>query len=80
MAEGGQPGNNNAGRGKIVKEAIRKAVLQNKRLDRLVKKLIDLADDGDLVAMKEVFDRLEGKAVQGIANETEQEWVVEVKK
>lgn len=63
-AKGGQPGNNNAGKNKIWSDAVRKAILSGKRLDSLAEKLISMAEEGDIAAMKEIGDRLEGKPHQ----------------
>lgn len=63
---GAQPGNKNAAKAKIWSDAIRKAVLSGKKLDTLAKKLVELAENGDLPSLKEVGDRLEGKPVQAI--------------
>ena len=67
MAKAGAPkGNNNATKTKIWSDAIRKAILSGKRLDTLAEKLIEAALAGDMQAMKEIGDRLEGKPVQQI--------------
>ena len=74
MPRGGQPGNNNAGKGKPWRDAINRALetrtksrIDGKReLDELANKLIDLALAGDMTAMKEFGDRVEGKPAQAI--------------
>lgn len=66
---GGQPGNNNAGKAKIWSDAIRRAVLQGKKLDSLANAIITAAEGGDIAALKEIGDRLEGKVTQIIAGE-----------
>ena len=63
---GAQPGNNNAGKNKIWSDALRKAVLARKKIDKLAEALIRRAEDGDVPALKELGDRLEGKVPQGI--------------
>lgn len=69
---GGQPGNNNAGKPRIWKAAIERALAKRARsdavvaLDELAEKLLTLAEQGDLGALKELGDRLEGKAVQAV--------------
>lgn len=47
-------------------DAIRRKVVQGKSLDGLAQKLIDLATAGDMAALKELGDRLDGKAPQAI--------------
>lgn len=37
---------------------------QTKKLALIAGKLVDLAESGDIQAIKEVFDRIDGKAVQ----------------
>jgi hypothetical protein len=59
-------GNSNAARAKIWSDAVRKVVLSGGKLEPLAKKLVQLAENGDLAALKEVADRLEGKAVQQV--------------
>jgi len=63
---GGQPGNNNPGKNKPWGDALRKATIQGKGLDKIAKKVLKMAEDGDIQAIKEVGDRLDGKALQSI--------------
>lgn len=61
----GAPKNNrNAANAKIWSDAVKKHILSGKKLDGLAKKLVDMALDGDLGALREVGDRLEGKPAQ----------------
>jgi hypothetical protein len=70
--KGGAPkGNNNAAKAKIWSDAVRKAIIQGDKLDKLANSLIDKAIDGDISALKEIGDRLEGKATQQIDQNTE---------
>lgn len=62
-------GNKNAVKNKIWSDAIRRAVLQGKRLDKLAEAIITAAEGGDISAIKEIGDRLEGKVTQTIAGE-----------
>lgn len=67
MAErGGQPGNKNATKNKIWIAALNRAIAQDdgKRLREAAEKLIDLAAQGDVPALRELGDRLDGKAAQ----------------
>lgn len=60
---------------KIWRDAIRLALARGndkksgKTIERLAKKLIEVAMDGDMGALKEIGDRLDGKATQMIGNE-----------
>ena len=72
MAEsGGQPGNNNPHKGRLWREAIKRAMAQthgsvDKGLISLAKKLLESAESGDPWALKEIGDRFDGKAAQAI--------------
>ena len=70
MANGkvGAPSGNKNGvkQNRVWADAIRKCIAQGKRLDKLAAKLVDLAEAGDLQALKEIGDRLDGKAAQQI--------------
>ena len=77
MANGkaGAPAGNNNGKGnaktKVWTDAIRKAVLEKEkgkpqRIMRLAHALLDKAESGDVTALKEFGDRIEGKPVQAI--------------
>lgn len=64
-------GNQNAAKAKVWSAAINRAlekrgVSRAEALDALAEKLLGLADQGDLGALKELGDRLEGKAAQTI--------------
>lgn len=73
-SKGGQPGNNNAGKNKDWRNAIKWALENHERsktdkakaLRDVATKLIDSALDGDLSAIKELGDRVDGKAAQEI--------------
>lgn len=74
MKRGGQPGNNNASKGKPWRDAI-DWVLANKKIGQVAKaqalrgiaeKLCEKALEGDIQAMKEIGDRLDGKSNQSI--------------
>lgn len=68
MAGGAPQGNNNAGRNKPFWRAIDRAIVQDdgKRLREAAEKLLDLAAQGEQWAVKELADRLDGKAAQAI--------------
>jgi hypothetical protein len=65
---GGQPGNNNNQRGKLWNDALRKAIVQEdgRRLRLAAEQLLDKAADGEAWAIKELADRLDGKAFQSV--------------
>jgi hypothetical protein len=68
---GAPVGNQNASKAKVWSAAINRAlekrgVSRAEALDALAGKLLDLADGGDLAALRELGDRLEGKAAQTI--------------
>ena len=71
MAEvGGQPENKNSVKSnRLWGETIKRAVLAQdpEKLRKIAEKLIDMAESGDLAAMKELGDRLDGKAAQSVA-------------
>ena len=84
---GAPAGNNNAGKAKIWSDAVRKAVLSGKNLDRLANALIEKACEGDTAALKEVGDRLEGKVAQAVnvggqdgenPIKSESKWIIEI--
>lgn len=69
MAEiGGQPGNKNATKNKVWIEALNRSIAQDdgKRLRAAAEKLLDLAVAGDVQALKELGDRLDGKPAQTV--------------
>lgn len=73
MAEsGGQKGNTNGRRAKVWSQAIERAlkkrskVDQSEALDILAEKLLTLCDDGNLQALQELGNRIEGKPAQSV--------------
>lgn len=65
---GAQPGNKNATKNKVWISALRRVIAQDdgKRLRLAAEKLVDLAVDGNVPALKELGDRLDGKAAQAL--------------
>jgi hypothetical protein len=65
-------GNNNAAKAKRWAAAIERALDKRSRresldaLDELAEKLLLKCDEGDMSALKELGDRLDGKSVQGM--------------
>jgi hypothetical protein len=72
MAGGAPKGNTNSARGRRWTDAINKALDKRSKaagieaLDNLAEKLLALCDEGDLQALKELGDRLEGKSLQSV--------------
>lgn len=72
MSAGGAPkGNKNATKNKVWSDALRKAIVQGKSLDKIAKKVIAMAEDGDMSAIREIGDRLEGKPMTPIEAKVE---------
>lgn len=63
---GGQPGNQNARKGKLFYDALRVALVQEDRarLRKITEKLVKSAEDGEPWAVKEIMDRVDGKPIQ----------------
>jgi hypothetical protein len=69
---GGAPkGNQNAVKGKMWSDALRKEIVQGEHLSKLVQALILKAIEGDMAALREIGDRLEGKPTQSIEQTTD---------
>lgn len=78
------PGNQYAAKSRRWTEAIDRAIAKRSRvagleaLDELAEKLLAKVDDGDVSAIKELGDRLEGKPVQAISGPDGGKLVIEV--
>lgn len=71
---GAPAGNQNSSKSnRLWAETIRRAVVQSdgKRLRKIAEALLDKAAEGDISAIKELGDRLDGKATQQIEQTTE---------
>lgn len=74
---GAPVGNQNAKKGRLWADAIKRAVARkyngdlNHGLDTLAEKLIDAVATGDLPAIKEFGDRMDGKPAQAIVGDDE---------
>ena len=68
MAFGAPIGNTNATKNKPWIKAINRAIAQSdpERLRRIAEALLDKAADGDIAAIRELGDRLDGKPQQGV--------------
>lgn len=70
-------GNQNAARGRVWRAAIERALDRRsqsradgiKEIDAVAEKLVEAAFGGDIAALKELGDRLEGKPAQAIVGE-----------
>ena len=62
---GAPEGNDNARKGKLFYDQLRRVLVQNDslKLRQVSKKLVDAAIEGEPWAVKEVIDRMDGKAV-----------------
>jgi len=62
---GAPVGNDNAKKGKLFYDQLRKVLVQNDQLKlrKVSEKLVDAAIEGEPWAVKEVIDRMDGKAV-----------------
>lgn len=82
---GAPVGNQNAAKAKVWSAAINRALEKRgggdrlKALDELAEKLLGACDSGDLPALKELGDRLDGKPAQSVAlgNEGDEPFRVE---
>jgi hypothetical protein len=65
-SRGGQPNNQNAKKGKLFYNELRKALVQQDQINlrRIADKLVEKAIDGEPWAVKEIMDRVDGKAIQ----------------
>ena len=71
MGAGAPVGNKNAARAKIWREAVlraldRRGLDRESSLDELAAQLLNKCAEGDLTALKELGDRLDGKPAQAI--------------
>lgn len=64
-AKGAPVGNQFAVKKKLWSDALRHQALRDpKRLSKIADKLLDMAADGDIAAIRELGDRLEGRPIQ----------------
>ena len=64
--KGGAPeGNDNDKKGKLFYDALRKVLVQNDsfKLRKITEKFVEAAEKGEAWAVKEIMDRMDGKAV-----------------
>ncbi len=66
MSGGAPRGNRNSAKGRAWSDELRKELMMTKSLNVVAVKLIEMAKDGDLGAIKEIGDRLDGKSVQSL--------------
>jgi ribosomal protein L17 len=80
---GAPKGNKNSSlNNRLWAETIKRAVTQSdgKKLRAIADKLIERAADGDIQAIKEIGDRLDGKPVQSVDATVDQTLTVEIVK
>lgn len=78
---GGQPDNKNSAKSnRLWAETIRRAVTQadGKKLRDIADKLIEKAAEGDIQAIKELGDRLDGKSIQSVDAKVDTTVTVEI--
>jgi hypothetical protein len=66
-SKGGAPkGNDNAKKGKLFYDQLRKVLVQEDalKLRAIATKLVEAAEDGEPWAVKEIMDRMDGKPIQ----------------
>ena len=67
---------------RILGETLKRKLIQNeaKRANRVIEALLDKAEDGDVSAIKEVFDRSDGKVMQEskISGDLDQPLIIQV--
>lgn len=69
MAErGAQPGNTNQSKNKPWAAALARIDLQSEgaKLRKIAEKVYEMAEAGDIQAIKEIADRMDGKSIQGV--------------
>jgi len=65
--KGGAPeGNQNAKKGKLFYEQLRRVLVQNDhyKLRKITEKFVEAAEKGEAWAIKEIMDRMDGKSIQ----------------
>jgi len=73
VESGGQPGNKNAEKGRLWSRAIDKALANRSKTDafgemvELAEQLLVKCNDGELAALKEFGDRIDGKPAQSVS-------------
>lgn len=63
---GAPVGNTNAAKARIMSSHLRKRIEERRCAEQLMDTLLDKALGGDMTAIKEVFDRVDGKAPQDL--------------
>lgn len=69
MSGGAPKGNKNNTKTKAWEAALRRELTGNQNADklaRIAKKVVEMATDGDMKAIKEIGDRLDGKPIQAV--------------
>lgn len=78
---GAPEGNENASaKNRLFSAAVKRVAAQNdgKKARAIAEKLVEMAEAGDIAAIKEFGDRTDGKAVQAIANDGDTPLVLQI--
>jgi len=78
MAGGAPKGNTNASKAKKLSKMLQDRLTERKEEQALMDKLLDLALGGDMAAIKEVFDRIDGKPKQAIVGGDEDDSPIQI--
>lgn len=70
---GAPKGNTNAVKGRLLSKTLQKRLEERADLERLAEVLIEKALGGDMAAIREVFDRIDGKPKQAIVGGDEED-------
>jgi hypothetical protein len=76
--KGGQPGNNNAGKGRHLSKLLADRLAERAQAQELMDVLLEKALTGDMMAIKEVFDRIDGKPKQAIVGGDEDDAPIKI--
>lgn len=75
---GAQQGNNNAAKGRTMSKHLRQRIEDRKLWCDLMDALLAKALEGDITAIKEVFDRIDGKPKQAIVGGDEDDAPIKI--
>ncbi len=71
---GAPTGNQNAKKQRFISDALRRKLIQDpERAARIAEKVLEQAEEGNLLAFKELMDRTEGKVPQAIVGDNDED-------